>query len=106
MVWLAVSRHARKYPLEMIKEARRQIAEIMRVKRLLVCTILDGDLASERFAIFLGFVPKKDDEFLNPAETRYGRRDMARQLREIDEARVPLGSGYVRVMQLSQLAAA
>ena len=106
IVWLAVAAKAGKYPLEMIKEARRQIADIMTVKRMLICTILDGDEASERFAIFLGFVPKKDDEWIMPAETRYGRKEVARQLKEIDEARVALGSGYVRVMQFRHIEAA
>src|ERR1035437_6577661 len=62
MVWLTFSNAAMKYPMAIIKETRRQISEIMLVKRLLGCTIAECDETSERFAIFLGFVPQKQGE--------------------------------------------
>ena len=105
LVWLAFSNAAMKYPMAIIKETRRQIAEIMRTKRLLICTIVDGDEASERFAIFLGFVPQTEREYVSPAASRFGRIEVARQLKEIEEARVPLGTGYVNVMQYRQIEA-
>ena len=105
IVWLAFTNAATKYPKAMIKEARRQIQLIMQTKHLLISSILDGDDASERFAIFLGFVPASDVDHILPAETRYGRVEVARQLKEIDEVRVPLGTGYVKLMAYRQIGA-
>lgn len=105
LVWLAFTNAATKYPMAIIKEARRQIAEIMQVKRHLVCTIVEGDEASERLAIFLGFVPAASGGYLLPAHSRYGRKEVARQLREMEEIRKPLGMGYVKVMAYRQIEA-
>jgi hypothetical protein len=105
-VWLAFTNAATKYPMAIIKEARRQIAEIMVVKRHLACTILEGDEASARLAIFLGFVPATSDGYVLPAHSRYGRKEVARQLKEIDEIRKPLGMGYVTIMAYRQIEAA
>jgi hypothetical protein len=105
IVWLAFSSAATKYPMAMVKEARRQIEFIMQTKRLLISSILDGDDASERFAIFLGFVPAKEVDHTLPAETRYGRIEIARKLKEIEEVRVPLGTGYVKLMAYRHLGA-
>ena len=104
-VWLAFSNSATKYPMAIIKESRRQIAEIMRIKRLLICTIVEGDEASERLAIFLGFVPARSADHVFPASSRFGRKEVARQLKEREEARVPLGTGYVKMMEYRQLEA-
>jgi hypothetical protein len=90
----------------MVKLMRQQLDEIMRVKRLLVTPMLEGDTAAERFAIFLGFVPavENGDYFYPPAVSRYGRKEVARQLKEIQD-RVPLGTGYAKVMQYRQIEA-
>jgi hypothetical protein len=92
-VWLALSNHALKFPLEIIREARRQLAIIMTTKRDLVTTILDGDDVSKRFAIFLGFVPV-GDEWVNRAASRFGRREVARQCETLTEARFAIGNGF------------
>lgn len=105
IVWLAFSNAATKYPMAIIKESRRQIAEIMQTKRLLICTLVEGDEASERLAIFLGFVPARSNDSVYPAESRFGRKEVARQLKEIEEARVPLGTGYVKMMEYRLLEA-
>jgi hypothetical protein len=105
IVWLAFTNAATKYPMAMIKEARRQIQLIMQIKRVLVSSILEGDDASERFAIFLGFVPATDLDRILPAESRFGRVEVARQLKEIQEVRVPLGTGYVKLMAYRQIGA-
>jgi hypothetical protein len=105
-VWLAFSSEATKYPLAMVKLMRNQLDEIMLVKRLLVTPMLEGDTAAERFAIFLGFVPATEDGkyFYPSAVSRYGRKEVARQLKEIQD-RVPLGTGYAKVMQYRQIEA-
>jgi hypothetical protein len=103
-LWLAFSRIATKYPLAMVKEARRQIAEILVTKRDVITTILDGDDASKRFAVFLGFVPL-DMENTNPAASRYGRRQVLARCNASDEARVKLGNGFATAMAYQREAA-
>jgi hypothetical protein len=105
MIWLAFSGRATKYPLAMTKLMQRQLAEIMLTKRHLITTIMDGDLASERFAIFLGFVPATDGDYVLPASSRFGRKEIARRLKEADVARVPVGTGYAKVMAYRQMEA-
>lgn len=56
-VWLAVSNAATKYPKAIVREARKQLAEIMQTKRELMTAIIDDDETSKRFALFMGFVP-------------------------------------------------
>jgi hypothetical protein len=89
----------------MTKEARRQIDLIMQTKHHLISSIIEGDQASERFAIFLGFVPASAVDNILPAESRFGRTEVARQLKEIEEVRVPLGTGYVKLMAYRHLGA-
>ncbi len=55
MIWLALSQDAMHYPVQIVKEARRQLSNIMVVKRELVTAILLDDKSSMRFAEFMGF---------------------------------------------------
>lgn len=82
-VWLAVAEDATRFPLAMVKEARRQLARILASKTELTTTILCGDKTSRRFAAFLGFRDKalpylppgnsgmalETDQFLGPCES-------------------------------------
>lgn len=97
LIWLALSHEAMKYPIAIVKEARRQLDEIMAVKRVLVTAILDGDEGAKRFAIFLGFVPC-DNEHEQAASSRFGRRMLWQRFAET-QARVPVGSGSAVTMQ-------
>lgn len=54
-IWLALSERATKFPIEVAKEARRQLAHVMLIKHDLVTTIIPEDKASLRFATWLGF---------------------------------------------------
>ena len=60
-IWLALSDGATRYPVAIVKEARRQLDEITRIKQEVVTTIVLGDAASRRLADFLGFVAIGDD---------------------------------------------
>lgn len=96
-VWLALSAEATRFPLQIVREACRQLDAIMVTKRHLVTSILDGDQAAKRFAIFLGFVPA--DEPQRPAAaSRLGRRDLAQRFEKNQEARLPIGSGSAVTM--------
>lgn len=54
-VWLALSEQATRFPIEVTKEARRQMARIMLTKRELITSIIPEDRKSLRFATWLGF---------------------------------------------------
>lgn len=56
-VWLAVAQDAVRYPKAMVREARRQLAEIMSTRFELTTIIAEHDEASKRFALAIGFVP-------------------------------------------------
>lgn len=61
VVWLALTDEATRYPVALVKAARRQIDEVMWTKRDLATTIIGGDDATRRFAAFMGF-HSEDDE--------------------------------------------
>jgi hypothetical protein len=54
-VWLALSKDVTKFPVETVKEARRQVNFLSKMKRELFCTLLPEDETSLRFANRLGF---------------------------------------------------
>jgi hypothetical protein len=54
-IWLALTQEATRYPVAMLKEARRQVAEIGATKHTLIASTLAGDDAAERFIMRLGF---------------------------------------------------
>lgn len=91
-VWLALSKKAARYPLALIHETRRQLDRVMQTRSVLVTTVLEGDAAAQRFAIFLGFVPASD-AMAQPAASRAGRRVLAARLEQDSEARIALGHG-------------
>ncbi len=91
-VWLALSQKATRYPLFLVREARRQLDQIMVTKRELVTVVVDDDFAAKRFAVHLGFV-LADGEGASPAASRVGRRALYQRIEGEHEARVPLGSG-------------
>jgi hypothetical protein len=91
-VWLALSGKAQGYPLLLVRQARKQLEQIMTIKRVLVTSVLDEDFAAKRFAVYLGFV-LADDDRAAPAASRQGRRSALRMIEGQHEARIPLGSG-------------
>lgn len=92
-VWLALTNDALNYPMTIVREARRQMGDIMGTKREVLTTILDGDDASKRFAIFLGFVVI-DGAWLEAATSKTARRELMTLFEKTPEARVPIGTGY------------
>lgn len=91
-VWLALSARAARYPYALVREARRQLDLVMQTRSVLVTTVLDGDEAARRFAVFLGFV-LAGDETAQPAASRAGRRVLAARLGRDPDTRVTIGSG-------------
>jgi hypothetical protein len=60
-LWLALSERARRYPVAIVKEAKRQLAEIMVVKRELATTILDNDAAARGSRSSSAFMSRTKD---------------------------------------------
>jgi hypothetical protein len=98
VVWLAMANGIERYPLALIKEVRHQLDEMMLVRRELICTVLEEDKAAQRFAIFLGFVPRDSEGYAAPAQSRFGRREIARKLDEAEALSLSNATGRVRVM--------
>lgn len=74
-VWVALTDRATRYPIQIIREARKHLAEIMVTKTELVTTVMLDDPAALRLATFLGF-HVADQGLGAPAETRAGRRTL------------------------------
>lgn len=92
-VWLAISEDATRYPVALLREVTRQLDFIMLTKRALQATIIGGDDAAKRFAVFLGF-HVSDDGLGASAFTRIGRRSLTRHLDTVPDLRIPIGAGY------------
>lgn len=58
VIWLALTEDALKFKNEVVKEAGRQIAYLLRIYRLLTASTLFEDARSARFASALGFIDK------------------------------------------------
>lgn len=91
-IWLALGELALRHRIATVREARRQLDEIMRVKREIATVILPEDTAALRLAIFLGFHVSHDG-LGSPASTRVERLALRRFLEAADEIRIPLGRG-------------
>lgn len=96
-VWLALSQRATRYPLAIVREARRQLDEIMLVKRELATTIINGDEAAKRLAIFLGFHVSHGGRG-DRAFSRFGRRDLASFIETYPDSRIAIGNNFVIAM--------
>jgi hypothetical protein len=91
-VWLAVSELALKYPLAMVKEARRQLETIMTTRSRLTTILIGNDAAARRFAIFLGF--RVSSKGGGVTLSRLARRDVDLLTNTVDVWR-PYGRGHV-----------
>lgn len=96
-IWLALSQRATCYPIAIVKEARQQLAEIMKTKAEIYSTIIDGDEAAKRLVIFLGFHLDHSQEGA-PAYSIHGRRRLHDLLATGDIGREMIGGGsFIRV---------
>lgn len=89
LVWLVLSDEVTKMPLSVVKEARAELAKIMDDYREVAITVLPDDEAAIRFAVFLGFHDRDNDD------GHFTRKDMCQQIRENPNYRIPIGDSYV-----------
>lgn len=55
LLWLAMSQYAVKFPIAVLRYAKREIAHLAKTKTELGTTLLPDDEAAHRLAVFLGF---------------------------------------------------
>lgn len=91
-IWLALAEDARKYPLAIVKEARRQLDLIMVTKRELATTVLQDDEPAMRLAVFLGFHVDHSPEG-GPAVSRQGRRRLVNYIDRYPDCRLQAANG-------------
>lgn len=92
-VWLCLTNAATAYPNIILREARRQLAEIMKTKVELVTTVLRDDEAALRFAIHLGFHAGHEGMGA-PAHTPTARANLVRFAKENPDLRLPAGNSF------------
>lgn len=96
--WMVISQEATKHPMTIIKGIRRHLDQLMLSKDELATTIIDGDDAAKRFAIFLGFHVEDEGDGA-PAFDRDGRTRLYRHLEKADlKNRVQTKHGSVIAM--------
>lgn len=95
--WFVLTDQATRYPHRMVRIAKRQLAEVMTIKRELATTVIGGDSAALRFAIYLGF-HVADHGRGAAAHSRFARRDLKRFVEAAPEFRLPVGGGYCIAM--------
>lgn len=100
LVWLAVGFNALHHPVSIAREAQRQIVGLMRMKRELVTTLLPGDHAAMRMAVFLGFRPMSQ----NAGKWDIPRGPLVRDIERDPDLRVPIGRGYGIVVSYREAA--
>ena len=89
-VWLVMSDEIAAFPRAIVREAKAQLASIMNGYDEVATTVLPDDDAAIRFALYLGFHDRHDDQ----AE-RLPRKAMERVIRENPRYRIPVGDSYV-----------
>lgn len=89
--WLVLSQYAVKFPVAVLRYARKEIAYLARTKVRLVTTVVPSDEAAQRLVAFLGF--EAPDGFGDgPAFSRSSRNDLLDHLRSNPDLLVSAGS--------------
>lgn len=61
-LWLAFTNGATRYPVELVKTARRELDVVMETRRMLIAAVLQDDLAAARFAERMGFERQRESD--------------------------------------------
>jgi hypothetical protein len=96
-VWLVLSEEAGQHPVTIVKEARRQLAEIMITKHELATAIVTSDAAAIRLAAFLGFHAAHQGPGM-PAHCRAQRQTLAAEVAGNPALRIPVGKVFAVAM--------
>lgn len=96
-LWLIMSEDARRYPLAIVKEARRQLDEIMETMQEVTTTISLDDADAVRLATFLGFHISDEGEGA-PAFSRIERMRLRAAVAENTARRIQIGDARLLMM--------
>lgn len=88
-VWLVLSEEIGVLPLQIVREARKEMAEIMANYSEVATTVLPNDEQAVAFALCLGFHDRHDEEDPLPLKHR------VRQVLDNPRHRIPIGESYV-----------
>jgi hypothetical protein len=86
--WLVISNEITGLSLSIIKETKKQLAEMMKTYHELAITVLPDDFAALRFAVFLGFHDR--DQQMNQS-----RKISQLEIVTDPRNRVPYGDGHI-----------
>lgn len=89
IVWLVLSDDVAGMPVSVVKEARRELAKIMDGMTEIAATVLPTDIAAIRFAVYLGFHDRENDD------GRLSRKELCEAIMADPQYRVPVGDHYV-----------
>ncbi len=92
VVWLVLSEEVTRMPLAIVREAKAELDGVMEAKREVAITVLPDDDAAIRFAVFLGFDDRGDDERDEGELSRHAR---CAAIRQNPRNRIPVGDSYV-----------
>ncbi len=92
-VWLAIAETATRYPTAIVREAKKQLEELMETRNQIFTLLVPDDDAAERFAIFLGFQVERFGPG-SAAYFKFGRKNLAKFVKSNTDLRVPLGNRY------------
>lgn len=97
-VWMAITERATRYPLAVTKIARTEMTTILGFgKQELTTTIIAGDAAAKRLAVFLGWHVTDEGQGAS-AESRYGRKRLTEFLDTETDLLRPFGGGHAIVL--------
>lgn len=89
LVWLVLSETVTAMPISIVKEARSELAKVMETKREIAITVLPDDEAAIRFAVYLGFHDRDNDD------GHLSRKALCQAIVADPRHRVPIGDSYV-----------
>lgn len=83
--WLALTMDVMSMPIAIVREARKELAVMMRDRPQLITAMIPDDDAAIRFALYLGFSDKDGGP----------RKEMERRIKSDPESRISYGDSYV-----------
>lgn len=89
LVWLVLSESVTSMPISIVKEAKAELAKVMETKREIAITVLPDDEAAIRFAVYLGFHDRDNDD------GHLSRKALCQAIVADPQHRVPVGDHYV-----------
>lgn len=88
-VWLVLSDFITQMPVAIVREARQELARVMETKREVAITVLPNDEAAIRFAVYLGFHDRENDD------GQFSRKDLCHAVMTDPKYKIPVGDHYV-----------